>query len=82
MLTDLGALLAALNAPLYNMGYGMTQNAATYAVGPLASQPMSTIAFNVFAGPWIASLGDLAMALGTFMLSLNTFLINLADALA
>jgi len=81
MLTDLGALLAALNDPLYNMGYGMTQNAATYAAGPLASQPMSTIAFNVFAGPWIGSLGDLSMALGTFMLSLNQFLINLAASL-
>jgi hypothetical protein len=64
------------------MGYGLTQNASTYAVGPLASQPMSTIAFNVFAGPWIASLGDLAMALGTFMLSLNLFLTNLASSLA
>jgi hypothetical protein len=63
------------------MGYGMTQNASAYAAGPLASQPMSTIGFNVFAGPWIASLGDMAMALGTFMLSLNTFLVNLASAL-
>jgi len=83
MLTDLGALLSALNAPLYSMGADMDMTLAGYSstYPVLVDQKMSTVAFNIFAGPWIASLGDLAMALGTFMLSLDTFLVNLASSL-
>jgi hypothetical protein len=83
MLVALGAFLQVLNLPLNAMGVGMMMNSAAYAAAMPGGDaaPMSTVAFNVFAGPWIQYLGNLAVAAGNLMVSLNTFLINLANAL-
>jgi hypothetical protein len=42
---------------------------------------MSTVAFNIFAGPWIDQLGQLSVGLGTFLQSTVTFLIGLKTLL-
>jgi len=85
MLTDLGQFLNVLYLPLHSMGAGMMLNAGSYtaAMGTGGDAlPMSTVAFNVFAGPWIQYLGNMASALGDLMISLNTFLSNLAKSLS
>jgi hypothetical protein len=82
MLSALGALLGVINEPLNQMGTLMELNASSYvAATNLGSVPMSTVAFNVFAGPWIYYLGNMSVALGNFMVSLNSFLIAVAGAL-
>jgi len=82
MLTALGSFLQVLNLPLNQMGTLMQLNAATYAQATgLDDVPMSTVAFNVFAGPWIYYLGNMAVAIGNLVVSLNTFLIQLKGAL-
>ena len=85
MLTSLGEFLETLQLPLNSMGTAMQLNLADFAADPQlglsSSSTMSTVAFNVFAGPWIQYLGNMAVALGNFMVSLNTFLSAVADAL-
>jgi len=83
MLQALGAFLQVLNSPLNAMGNGMMLNSEFYmdAAPYMASQPMSTVAFNIFAGPWIQYLGNLAVAAGNLMVSLNQFLIGLKGIL-
>lgn len=82
MLSQLGALLSALNQPLNAMGNGMQLNASAYVTANnMAAYPMSTVAFNVFAGPWIYYLGNMAVALGNFMIGVNNFLVAVGNAL-
>jgi len=82
MLSALGALLGTINEPLNQMGTLMQLNAGSYTTATdMAAYPMSTVAFNVFAGPWIYYLGNMSVALGNFMMSLNTFLSAVASAL-
>jgi hypothetical protein len=63
------------------MGVALTQNAATFATGELASKPMSTVAFAALAGPWIYYTGNIAIALGNFLFDLNYFLQAVASSL-
>ena len=77
MLSALGEFLQVLNMPLTTMGLGMEMNAATYtaAMGATgAAQPMSTVAFAVFAAPWIQYLGNMSVGLANFLIAVNTFL--------
>ena len=76
MLTALGALLNTLATPLSQMGTLMQMNSAAYmsSTGMPAGSAMSSVAFNVFAGPWISNLGQMSVGLATFIPSLVTFL--------
>jgi len=85
MLTALGTFLNTLVVPLTHMGTAMQMNLQAYeqAYGPggYDGQAMSTVAFNIFAGPWIDQLGQLSVGLGTFLQSTVTFLIGLKTLL-
>ena len=75
MLAALGTFLAAIVAPLNDMGAAIGMNAASFTgYADIADKPMSTVAFAAFAGPWIEDLGGLAIGLGTFLTEVVAFL--------
>ena len=85
MLAELGTLLGVLNQPLNAMGVSMATNLQNYAAAASAAGQgnlaMSTVAFNIFAGPWIQYLGQMSIAIGNFMIGLETFLVGLKGLL-
>jgi hypothetical protein len=82
MLTALGNFLGNIVVPLTAMGQAMQMNASTYAAQQgMGGLTMSTVAFNIFAGPWIQYLGGLAIGAGNFLTSLVNFLQGIVDLL-
>lgn len=85
MITTLGTFLNTLIVPLNNMGGAMSMNLANYTAYPgnsyLLGANMSTIAFNIFAGPWIDQLGQMSIGLASFLQGTVKFLQGLVALL-
>ena len=83
MLSALGTFLNTIIAPMNAMGGMLSLNMSTLslAVPSLAGANMSTVAFAVFASPWVEDLGSIVIGLGGFVSSLVGFLVALTDLL-